>query len=138
MFGINLSDIMAVIWQVLPFIIITIILLIVVFIAPKMTPKQIEYIPQKSDATSKDNTMPIVAGTILFIVGLVSILMRGEITVKILGRKQVMNEFFWGGNTVSYTLTSIVVIGSIAMIIGIIILVNSVMGILKTTRQNIN
>ena len=74
----------------------------------------------------------ITIGIILFVVGLIALIMRGEITVKIVGESQIMHDFFWGGSSTEDTLTAIMVISGISMIIGLILFV---IGIIKATSS---
>jgi len=66
-------------------------------------------------------TASIVVGVILFVAGLIGILMRGEITVKIVGRGQIMKDMFFGGGSTESTLITVMVVSGIAMILGLIL-----------------
>jgi predicted nucleic acid-binding Zn ribbon protein len=87
-------------------------------------------------AVSINNTgsvVKIVFGIIFFVGGLVSLLSRGELMVEIVGRNQMMRESLFGGSSASDTLTAIMVISSIAMIIGLAL---SVWGFVKIQKTN--
>ena len=79
--------------------------------------------PEKIKPKSTSSGFPIVSiiiGAILLIAGLVGILMRVEITISIVGRSQVVREAFWGGSSTSTALTTVTIISTIAMILGLI------------------
>jgi hypothetical protein len=62
----------------------------------------------------------IIVGAMLLIGGLVGILVRGEITVAILGRARAIREALSGGSSTSTGLTTTTIVSAIAMIYGLI------------------
>lgn len=84
-------------------------------------------------STNTASIVKIVFGIIFFIAGLVSLLSRGELTVKIVGRGQIMQEAFFGGSSMSDTLTAIIVISAIVMIIGLAL---SIWGFIQIQKKN--
>ena len=85
-------------------------------------------VSNKLDEESQSSSM--VTGAILFVIGLIAIIMRGEITVKIVGRGQILSDAFLGGGSTESTFTAIIVISGIAMIAGLILFIK---GIIKVT-----
>ena len=62
----------------------------------------------------------MILGAILFVVGLIGILMRGEITVKIVVRSQILHDAFLGGGSTENALIIVMVVSGIAMMLGLI------------------
>jgi len=80
-----------------------------------------------STFTKKDNSMGLITiGVIIFVIGFIAILMRGEITVKIVGRSHIFQDALFGGGSTGETLTVIMVVSAIAMILGLILFVKGV------------
>ena len=81
---------------------------------------------------NKDNSMVfLTTGIIIFVIGLIAIIMRVEITVKIIGRSRILQDAFFGGGSTKETLTVVIIISAIAMILGLILFVK---GMIKASR----
>ena len=80
-----------------------------------------------------NSTIKIIFGIIFFIAGLVSLISRGEITVKIVGREQMMKEAFFGWSSTSDTLMTIIIISAVVMIIGLAL---TIWGFMQAQKKN--
>lgn len=87
----------------------------------------------RSGKKTKASVAKIIIGIIFFVGGLVSLISRGELMVKIVGKSQIMHEAFFGGSSASDALTAIIVISSIAMIIGLAL---SIWGLIQIQQKH--
>ncbi len=84
--------------------------------------------------SKKDNSVVlIISGIIIFVIGLIGILMRGEIAVKILGKGHIAKDLLLGGGSTGDALTVVAVVGAISMILGLVLFVK---GIIKAFHAN--
>ena len=71
------------------------------------------------------NKNKIISGVISFVIGLVGLILYKDITVAILGRDKIISAFFRDDKTPDNVRAIIIVISVVLIIIGIIIIFNS-------------
>ena len=94
-------------------------------VCPKCGAEIIGIEEEDVELANKGNIGSIITGAILSVGGLITLIMRNEIVIRIVGKNQVLKEVFWGGNSTQDTLAILVVISAIAMIAGLVLLILS-------------